>query len=773
MGAASISAGGFEVDYSCRFNDDDSAKLTRQQASGTGTKQTIGGWFKLGTELATTRRLIIAGTHGSGEGGFWIGFDSSDRLSVYLSNEAAAQRANTYTNMVFRDPHACYHLCVTYDTTLASPTFKVFINNVEATLAGSVSIAQNDEFGLNSNTADLTLCSTEAGGNYFDGYLSQWFCLDGTTVATPADGGIVEVDDNGMVRAADLTGLTFGAEGWLLDFADSSDLGNDVSGNNNDFTSSGLAANDQVTDTPTNNFCNISPIALYKATNSSMDLSNGNLDADNTQTAYDANRGSIQLPAEGKWAFQFTVDGSPSGSNDGQVGFQHNPEAVSALNSTGTPGAYIEIYSGAIYKDGVHQETAGGLSDNDVVELLLDIDNGTFDVKLNGSAHGSQLTGLTATTYQIGLRMYDIGVEFDFGQLSYTPSDSDYKTICTNNLPVPSIADPSAHFQPNTRTGDGSAGAVAQTGYSQFGTDLIIIKNRDESDSWKVVDTAREATYEISTDTADAQSQDSDGVTAFSATDGYTIGTGAGGYNDDTENFIDYHFQEGSTPGMGINASVSHTQGSETEIAHGMGLVPAFAMLKETDAATAWWVYHQDLTSKTDYYLILDTLVKEQSLTDVWGTQTSTNFVIGDAAGGLADGTYVCYSFAEVAGFSSFGSYLGNGNANGPAILIDFKAAFVLLKNISHGAGSPWLVWDTARMTYNVIGDSLAIDAEDSEGDTGQFKADIISNGFKIRATNRAHNGSGNTIVYAAFSENPFGGHGGTFGNGVAPATAR
>jgi len=769
MAATSISGDAYEVDYSCRFNYGDSSKLTRQQASGTGKKQTIGGWFKIASAFISTRLLIDAGSGSAPEGWLSVWLDVNEQMRVSLINEAGATRIDTYINMVFRDPHAWYHLCITWDTTPVTPIFKIFINNVEQTLAGANTIAQNDEFGLNANTGDITLCSSEGGPNYFDGYLSQWFCLDGTTVTTPAAGGIVEVDNNGIVRAADLTSLDFDAQGWLLDFVDSNDLGNDVSGNNHDFTSSGLATNDQVVDTPTNNFCNISPIALYNATNSSMDLSYGNLDTDNTQAAYDANRGSIQLPAEGKWAFQFTVDGSSSGTNDGQVGFQHNPEAVSALNSTGTPGAFIEFNSGAIYKDGVKQEDAGALTDNDVVELLLDIDNGTFDVKLNDSAHGSQVTGLTTTTYQVGMRCYDIGAKFDFGQLSYTPSDSDYKTICTNNLPAPTIVDPSSHFQPNTRTGDGSAGAVTQTGNSQFGTDLIIIKNRDqEDDEWKVVDSVRGATYEINTDSTNAQTQDTNGVTAFSATDGYTIGSGAGGYNDNTEKFIDYHFQEGSTPGMGINASVSHTQGSETTIAHGMSAVPVFALLKETDAATAWWVYHQNLTSKTDNYLVLDTDAGiPTAIPAVWGTQSSTNFVIGDAASGVATGTYVCYSFAEISGFSSFGKYEGTGVTNGTSVITGFKPALVICKSID--STSNWFCYDSEREGYNVDNDSLYMDTVDDENTADEI--DLLSNGFKLRIATDPN--VEETYIYAAWAENPFGGHGGTFGDGVSPATAR
>jgi len=225
---------------------------------------------------------------------------------------------------------------------------------------------------------------------------------------------------------------------------------------------------------------------------------------------------------------------------------------------------------------------------------------------------------------------------------------------------------------------------------------------------------------------------------------------------------------------MGINASVSHTQGSETEIAHGMGLVPAFAMLKETDAATSWWIFHKDLTSKTANYLIVDTSVAEQTITDVWGTQTSTNFVIGDAAGGLASGTYVCYSFAEVAGFSSFGTYTSNGSADGPVIITGFKPALTIFKRFD--AGNQWIVFDGARNTYNPVDLRSPLDSN-LDPETSGIDLDYLSNGFKLRNVSAIFNGGSGvtsaTYIYMSWAINPFGGHGGTFGGGVVPATAR
>jgi len=762
-------AAGYEIDYSCRFNPDDNTYLVSTLGTPSSTTAfTMSTWVKRGVLGNWT--AIYSSYKGSGSG---------DRSSIYFrggddnaltvtGEEGAATPLQKNTTQLFRDPHAWQHIVISFDLTASSSTYcRLYINGSQVTSFSTDTVPSADQaLAWNRDGYTFTVgCDAKTlAGDDFDGYLSQTCLIDGQTLTASSFG---ETNSSGVWVPIDITGLTFGNNGFLLDFADDSDLGNDVSGNNNDFTSSGLAANDQVTDTPTNNFPTWDP--LYPGGANAV-LSNGNLKL----TAGSGNRPqntSVVFPATGEYWVEFTVTVTPSA-------------AGVFLGLIDADGNFIN-YQGDGDKDinGSVTSTWGAtFGQGDRIGFHVDLDDDVITPYKNGASQGSIASTPFASTLTGGMvRMYMHGnsaadaISINYGQLGFedTPPDSSV-ALCTTNIPVPTIADPSAHFQPNTRTGDGSAGAVAQTGNSQFGTDLIIIKNRDETDEWKVVDTGRGATYEINTDTANAQSQDSNGVTAFSATDGYTIGTGAGGYNDNTEKFIDYHFQEGSTPGMGINASVSHTQGSETEIAHGMGLVPAFAMLKETDAATSWWIFHKDLTSKTANYLIVDTSVAEQTITDVWGTQTSTNFVIGDAAGGLASGTYVCYSFAEVAGFSSFGTYTSNGSADGPVIITGFKPALTIFKRFD--AGNQWIVFDGARNTYNPVDLRSPLDSN-LDPETSGIDLDYLSNGFKLRNVSAIFNGGSGvtsaTYIYMSWAINPFGGHGGTFGGGVAPATAR
>ena len=821
-------AAGYEVDYSCRFNDEDNANLSKTFGSaGTQTKWTLCLWLKRGN--LGSNQTICSVNEGSGDEDFLI--TSGDTISWISQTSGGSTAGKRVTDRVLRDPNAWYYIQFVWNTdaaVAAADKMQIFVNGVEGSYSSTTN-PSNDATSLMNGTNPHYFGTNNAGSNDGDFYLSQIGFFNNQAYAATDTG---ETDDNGVWRPVDLSELTFGTTGFLLDFADSSDLGNDVSGNNNDFTSSGLAANDQVTDTPTNNFPTWSPIYPGGA---NCQFHNGNLECGPVGSGNAPQDTNVIFPDSGEYWLEFTVTVRGSsilflGLRD-QAGNYIQYESDGDKNINGSSSSY-----GATFAQG------------DCIGCHVDVDDDviTFYKFVDGSmqTQGSITSTPFASVFTAGgVRVFMHGndpsdvVTINYGQLGFTGTPPDNSVaLCTTNMPVPTIADPSSHFQPNTRTGDGAgatanvngatsstttlvvdgnsgtivagmyvtgtgisgsvtvaslsdqnnlvlssaqslsndvaltfSSAVTQTGNSQFGTDLIIIKNRDQADEWKVVDSVRGATYEINTDSTNAQSTDSNGVTAFSATDGYTIGTGAGGYNDNTEKFIDYHFQEGSTPGMGINASVSHTQGSETTIAHGMSAVPVFALLKETDAATAWWVYHQSLTSKTGNYLVLDTNAGEASISSVWGTQSSTNFVIGDAASGVASGTYVCYSFAEVAGFSSFGKYEGNGSTNGTVVITDFKPALVICKSID--STSNWFCYDSEREGYNVDNDSLYMDTVDDENTADEI--DLLSNGFKLRIGSETDPNVSETYIYAAWAENPFGGHGETFGGGVAPATAR
>jgi hypothetical protein len=182
---------------------------------------------------------------------------------------------------------------------------------------------------------------------------------------------------------------------------------------------------------------------------------------------------------------------------------------------------------------------------------------------------------------------------------------------------------------------------------------------------------------------------------------------------------------------------------------------------KRTDGVSNWQVYHKSTGVNLTQ---LNTTGAVTSGTNYWGTPTSTTFTVENPLYGAGE-TYVFYAFAEIKGYSKFGSYTGNGSTDGPFIYTGFKPAFVLMKKTS--AIGQWYIWDNKRNTYNVVNLALHPNTSDTDQSYGADGIDILSNGFKLKSVYTYLNASSATYVYMAFAENPF------VTSGGIPTTAR
>ena len=190
-------------------------------------------------------------------------------------------------------------------------------------------------------------------------------------------------------------------------------------------------------------------------------------------------------------------------------------------------------------------------------------------------------------------------------------------------------------------------------------------------------------------------------------------------------------------------------------IGHGLGVKPSMIIVKGITYAEEWEIYHTSLgATKT---IKLNNTVAASTTSSRWNDTepTSSVFTVGNADATNKSGyDYIAYCFAEKPGYSKFGSYTGNGNADGAFIYTGFKPAFVLMKCSSEGgSGFDWVLWDNKRPGFNVVNDSLYPNGNFAEGTSDAI--DIISNGFKIRSSNNTFNKSGNTFIYMAFAEEP------------------
>jgi hypothetical protein len=333
--------------------------------------------------------------------------------------------------------------------------------------------------------------------------------------------------------------------------------------------------------------------------------------------------------------------------------------------------------------------------------------------------------------------------------------------------------DPQDYFNTKLYTGTGASNAITGVG---FQPDFVWLKRRDSTASHALFDINRGVNKQLRTNTTGVEetvswfpSFDADGFTVSTTeSDGNASGgtyaswnwlaNGAGVSN--TDGSITSTVSASTTSGFSI---VSYTgTGSNASIGHGLGTIPHFLIFKKTnEAGFSWFCYHRSLGAGK--FILLDTTGAEQSSASIWQNTTPTSSLItlgGDGGVNGSGGTYICYAFAEKKGFSKFGSYTGNGNADGTFVYTGFKPAFVLFKPSS--ATENWQIHDNKRPSYNPC-DNIAPNNNSAEADNDFV--DLVSNGFKLRSA--TYSASSVTYIYMAFAENPLIN---SLGN---PATAR
>ena len=351
------------------------------------------------------------------------------------------------------------------------------------------------------------------------------------------------------------------------------------------------------------------------------------------------------------------------------------------------------------------------------------------------------------------------------------------------------IDDPSAYFQTGLYTGTGSELAITNDGNSNLQPDWIWIKNRtDASTNHHAHDTSRGTTATLFVNKNDAEETQSQSVKSVQS-DGFTLGTWDGN-NISSKNFVAWQWKAngGTTASNSVGNITSTVQANPSAgfsivtytgngvqtgktVGHGLGAVPKMIISKDRGATSNvpnWRVYHEAIGNTK--YLTLDTTAAAGTYND-WDntTPTSTVYSVGGAGGYTPTNTnnanYVAYVFADVQGYSKFGKYVGNGNANGPFVYTGFKPAFLIVKKSSDTGN--WLLYDNKGESGNLIGDYFYPNLANAESGQTTNGYDFLSNGFKVRNVYGDGNVNGQTFIYMAFAENPF-----TTSTGI-PTTAR
>jgi len=330
-----------------------------------------------------------------------------------------------------------------------------------------------------------------------------------------------------------------------------------------------------------------------------------------------------------------------------------------------------------------------------------------------------------------------------------------------------SIDDPSAHFQAEEYTGTGSTQSVGNGGNSNLKPDLVWIGGKASGDNNSLFDSSRGATKELVSSGTNAEATDAQLLTQFD-TDGFTVGTNGGvngsgdGYvawqwkanggttSSNTDGNVTNTLQVNTTAGFSISTFTSASSGNTT-IGHGLGVTPAMFIVKTRTHDYGWWINHKGLSNQSDQYLGLAS--SGDVATVSWGaapTSTLITFTSAFAGNSLSQ---ICYAFAEIQGYSKFGKYTGNGNANGTFVYTGFKPAFFMSKRTDNT--SNWLIFDIER-SVNLNDNYIYANSDSNEGTSTTQGVDFLSNGVKMRNTYNDANASSASYIYMAFAHNPF-----------------
>ena len=346
------------------------------------------------------------------------------------------------------------------------------------------------------------------------------------------------------------------------------------------------------------------------------------------------------------------------------------------------------------------------------------------------------------------------------------------------------IDDPSAYFHTQLYSGDGggSNAITNDANAGDFKPDWLWIKERTADSSNTLVDSTRGAGNILLSDNTNAEAS-APAVSSLN-TDGFTLGSD-GKTNEINQTYVAWQWKaNGGTTASNTDGSITSTVQANTTagfsvvtwtsngsagqtIGHGLGVAPDMVILKNRSAVEAWQVYHQSIGAGK--FLMLDRTNAEAANTNIWSntSPTSTLFYVGANTFSSNSDEIVMYCFAEKQGYSKFGSYTGNGNADGPFIYTGFKPAWVMFKKTSGADG--WGIFDNKRGYQNATNPLDAyLQPNNSNAESGESDSiDFLSNGFKWRISSGFRNESGSTFIYMAFAESPLVGSDGT------PTTAR
>ena len=762
-------ASSYNLTRSLRTRASASAYLNRTFTTPTSsTIYTWSSWVKRGT-LSTTQYLFGASTTTN------FGFNSSNNLIVTLNGTTAAT-----TTAVYRDPSSWYH--VVYVQNGSAQT--IYVNNISVATGTTANTVFNTAIAHQLAAANTT--------NYFDGYLTEVNFIDGQAL-TPSSFGSTS-STTGVWQPAKYSG-SYGTNGFYLPFTDNSalttssnvGLGKDFSGNGNYWTTNNISITagvtyDSMTDVPTLTSATAANFAVLNPLDYSNGAPiNGNLVLSNSaSTNYYGARATFGL-SSGKWYWEQTIvtlstQNASNAQIDGGVCLSTYTlsSGIGSAGSWGFQNSNASATNSWKYDNGTGTNTYTVFGAGDIAGFALDMGAGTLAVYRNNTLQFTCSTSLAGNTvFPVGWAYAASGQSascaINFGQqpFTYTPPTG-FVALNTFNLPTSTIIKGNTVFDATLYTGTGASLSV--TNAAGFKPDLVWPKSRSAATDNKLTDSVRGATLALVSNSTAAETTDVTGVVSFNS-NGFTLGTSTT-YNNTGATYVGWQWQAGQgstssntngtiTSTVSVNASAGFSvvtwSGNNTSgatVGHSLGVAPALIIIfARNNAGADHRVYSSALGATKN--LKLNTTDGQFTQTAIFNdtAPTSSVFSLGNDSGVNGSYNYVAYCWTPIAGYSAFGSYTGNGSADGAFVYTGFQPKFVLFKR-TDAAGYGWVIHDSARNTYNVV--NLTLYPSGSDAESTNQAVDFVSNGFKLRDVSGGVNGSGGTYIYAAFATNPF-----------------
>jgi len=786
----------FKVEKSLRFRNSASGYLSKTPAvAGNRRTWTLSFWVKRGA--LGNYSLFGAGVDGNNLMRVLFG----NNIITFYDYSSSSYQWLLQTTQEFRDPSAWYHIVCAVDTTQSTSAnrVKLYINGTQVTALGSPTYpSQNYESRVNYTYSHFVGASHESPAQYYDGYMSEVYLIDGQAL-TPSSFGATDKDGNWSPIA--YTG-TYGQNGFYLNFKDATStttLGYDYSGNGNNWTPNNLsvtagATNDSLQDVPGDqsdgtayggrgNYCTMNPLFVALDANF-FALSNANLTIAGTSASNSGGSVGTMSSKTGKFYYEFNITSLSAGYCAIGASDVDQLHTLTPFNYLGYGSKSYGYFSSGSKTNNNGTTTYGSsYTTGDVIGVAVDCDNGAIYFSKNNTwqTSGDPTSGATKTgaaytwtgasqnmipqmdVYQTGAVM---AVNFGQRPFAYTPP-SGFKSLNTFNLPEPTIKQPNKHFDINLWTGTGATQSITNSG--QFQPDFVWIKGRSNATYHMLTNSVTGSTRYLYSNDILVEGTWTDQLTSFNS-NGFTLGAdtngsanysgrtfvgwqwNAGGANTtNTDGTITSIVRANPTAGFSI-ATYSGNSLSGQTVGHGLGVSPDMIIVKSRNATNYWIVQHKSLTSITRNVYLNDTATEQN---DAQFTAKSSTTVSIHNSGGSTNqsGTnYVMYCWAAIPGYSAFGSYTGNGSTDGTFIYTGFRPRYIMLKCSSNATN--WWVYDSSRNTYNAV--DLGLVPSQTNADTSGYPLDFLSNGFKFRNSNGDFNGSGRTYIYMAFAEMPF-----------------